>query len=57
MRFADVPSKPDLLIDTQIKGQLWLEVPVQTKDIPRSLLQKANELSIKIRDIEGKVYQ
>ena len=57
MRFADVRSRPGDLRDATIQGQLWLEVPIQTKAIPNGILSKASELSIKIRDIEGKVHQ
>ncbi len=57
MRFPDVRSRPGDLRDATIQGQLWLEIPVQTKAIPNGILSKASELSIKIRDIEGKVHQ
>ena len=36
--------------------QLFLEVPGQTKPIPQGILAEAQRLSIKIRDVEGKVY-
>ena len=55
--FASVPSRPRALLDTTIQGQLWLEVPVQTKPIPATVLATARQLSIKIRDVTGKVYQ
>ena len=55
--FADVPSRPRDLLDTTIQGQLWLEVPVQTKVIPGAVLATARRLSIKIRDVTGKVYE
>ncbi len=53
---ADVPSRPERLTDTVISGQLWLEVPVQTASIPNAILREAARLSIKIRDVSGKVY-
>ena len=33
-----------------------LEIPVQTKAIPQSVIDKANLLGIDIRDVQGKVY-
>lgn len=56
MRFADVPSRPDELSGLTISGQLWLEVPVQSKPVPTAVLKAATDLPIKIRDVEGKVY-
>jgi hypothetical protein len=56
MRFADVPTRPDELSGQTITGQLWLEVPVQSKLMPAAVLKAASDLSIKIRDIEGKIY-
>ena len=34
-----------------------LEIPVQKYDIPAKVLEKAKELHIVIRDVEGKVYK
>lgn len=56
MKFANVKSRPDNLPDDVISGQLWLEVPVQTKPIPALILNKAKELNIRIRDINGIIY-
>ncbi len=55
--FANVPSRPLDLSDATIQGQLWLEVPIQTKSIPDTVLATARQLSIKIRDVSGRVYQ
>jgi hypothetical protein len=35
---------------------MFLEIPVQSKPIPQSILNKANELGIDIRDVQGKIY-
>jgi len=40
-----------------LEGQMILEVPVQKYDIPAKVLEKAKELHIVIRDVEGKVYK
>ncbi|TWB33267.1 hypothetical protein [Nitrospirillum pindoramense] len=56
-RIADVRSRPDRLVETYLSGQLWLEVPIQTSPVPASILRKAKELSIKIRDINGTIYE
>ncbi len=55
--FANVPWGPRDLLDATSQGQLWLEVPVQTKPIPGAVLATARQLSIKVRDVTGKVYQ
>ncbi|MEE3625610.1 hypothetical protein UCD39_16720 [Nitrospirillum sp. BR 11752] len=56
VRIAEVPSRPEELLESHLMGQLWLEVPVQTKPVPSSIISKASSLSIKIRDIEGRIY-
>ncbi len=35
---------------------MFLEVAVQTKPIPKSVLEEANRLEIQIRDVDGRVY-
>ena len=35
---------------------MFLEVPVQTTPIPKSVLEEANRLEIQIRDVDGRVY-
>ena len=39
-----------------IDGQMILEVPVQIEPIPQSILDKANELEVIIRDVQGNIY-
>lgn len=39
-----------------IDGKMILEIPVQTKPIPQSILDRANMKGIDIRDIQGKIY-
>ncbi len=42
---------------TKLEGDLILEIPVQKSGkIPQSILDYANENFIKIRDINGKIY-
>ena len=53
---ADVDSRPAGLRDTHLKGQLWLEVPVQSKPIPADVLAVAQSFHIQIRDVTGRVY-
>jgi hypothetical protein len=43
-------------INQPITGQMFLEIPVQTGVIPQSVLNKADELGIVIRDVQGKMY-
>jgi len=56
---ADVPSSnkynPPLAGKT-LKGQLYLEVPVQKDDVPTEILDYAKNKRIIIRDINGKKY-
>lgn len=40
----------------EISGDMILEIPVQTKGIPQRIIDFANDSFIKIRDINGKVY-
>lgn len=44
------------LVGKSLDGILILEVPVQQADIPRSVLERAAELGVTIRDSEGKEY-
>lgn len=61
---ADVPSNRagganaglESLINTKIRGTQILEVPVQNNPIPQQLLDEAKKYRIKIRDINGKIY-
>jgi len=52
--FADVRSTPPRYRNQPIQGQLFLEVPVQTKPIPPQILQAAKKLNIIIWDTNGK---
>lgn len=52
---ADVPSSGDLS-GQLLRGQYYLEVPVQARPIPQSVLDAANRQGVLIRDINGKVY-
>jgi hypothetical protein len=45
------------LRNTPLKGQLFLEVPVQNKPIPQVILEQAKRFNITIRDEAGKVYR
>jgi hypothetical protein len=53
---ASVPSTLERLQGTPLKGRLFLEVPVQTKPIPKEILDTAKSLDITIRDSSGKEY-
>ncbi len=63
-KIADVPSNKiggansalQNRINQPVTGQMILEIPVQTNAIPSSVLQEANALGIKIRDVQGKIY-
>ena len=39
-----------------LKGEIILEVPVQDKVVPKKVIDYANKHYIKIRDINGKIY-
>ncbi|MGN7765522.1 hypothetical protein, partial [Paenibacillus sp. 22594] len=47
---------PNALKGGQLKGQLILEVPIQNKPIPQTILDEATKNRILIKDINGKVY-
>lgn len=55
-QIADVPSRPDLLVDTHLKGQLWLEFPPQNKPLPQQFIKDAREVGVRLRDTKGKIY-
>ena len=40
-----------------LKGKMILEVPVQKKLVPKSILKYARDNKIQIRDINGNVYK
>ena len=40
-----------------LKGKMILEVPVQKKSVPKSILEYARDNKIQIRDINGNVYK
>lgn len=54
---ADVPSRPERLVERTLSGQLWLEVPVQAKPVPLEVLATVKQLSIRIRDVTGRIYE
>ena len=62
---ADVPSNRtgvnkgifELNQGDKLKGQMILEVPVQKKLVPESILKYARDNNIQIRDINGKIYR
>jgi len=61
---ADVPSNRtgvnkgifEVNQGDKLKGQMVLEVPVQGKVVPNRVIDYANKHYIKIRDINGKIY-
>ena len=61
---ADVPSNRtgvnkgifEVNQGDKLKGQMVLEVPVQGKVVPKRVIDYANKHYIKIRDINGKIY-
>jgi polyhydroxyalkanoate synthesis regulator phasin len=55
---ADVPTTRERkLVGLKLEGIMILEVPVQKNGVPLAILQKADELDIVIRDINGHVYK
>ena len=62
---ADVPSNRtgvnkgifDVNGDNVLRGEMILEVPVQKKSVPKSILKYAQDKNIQIRDINGNVYK
>jgi filamentous hemagglutinin len=53
---ANVPSS-GALSGKVLQGQPILEVPVQLKPIPQSVLDAAKQSSTVIRDVNGKIYR
>ncbi|WP_234969339.1 hypothetical protein [Bacillus massilinigeriensis] len=47
---------PNALKGGRLKGELILEIPVQNKPIPQTILDEATKNRIIIRDFKGKVY-
>lgn len=41
----------------RLRGQMILEVPVQTNKVPQKVLDFARQKKIQIRDIEGNIYK
>jgi len=62
---ADVPSNRtgvnkgifEVNQGNDLKGEMILEVPVQKKSVPKSILKYARDNKIQIRDINGNVYK
>ena len=62
---ADVPSNrtglnkgiSEVNQGSDLKGEMILEVPVQKKLVPKSILKYARDNKIQIRDINGNVYK
>ena len=62
---ADVPSNRtgvnkgifELNQGDKLKGQMFLEVPVQKKSVRESILKYDRDKKIQIRDINGKIYK
>lgn len=54
-KIANVPSSGQLA-GQKLAGQPVLEVPVQAKPIPQSVLDAADEAGVLIRDVNGKIY-
>ena len=62
---ADVPSNRtgvnkgifEVNQGSDLKGEMILEVPVQKKSVPKSILKYARVKKIQIRDINGNVYK
>lgn len=52
---ARVPSSRSLAGQT-LQGQHILEVPVQVKPVPQSVIDAANRAGVLIRDVNGKVH-
>ncbi|VWD13659.1 Rhs family protein [Burkholderia lata] len=52
---ANVPSSGGLG-GQLLRGQYYLEVPVQVKPVPQSVLDAANKAGVLIRDVNGRIY-
>jgi hypothetical protein len=55
-RIASVPSSGPLA-GQELRGQQFLEVPVQLRPVPKAVLDLAKRLKIKIRDVAGRIYE
>ena len=55
-KVSNGPFNPNVLKGGRLKGELILEIPVQNKPIPESVLDEATKNKITIRDINGKEY-
>lgn len=55
-KISNSPFNPNALKGGRLKGELILEIPVQNKQIPQSVLDEATKNKITIRDINGKEY-
>lgn len=53
-KVSNGPFNPNALKGGRLKGELILEIPVQNKPIPQSVLDEATKNKITIRDINGK---
>ncbi|WP_156440226.1 MULTISPECIES: hypothetical protein [unclassified Burkholderia] len=52
---ANVPSSGGLG-GQMLRGQYYLEVPVQIRPVPQSVLDAANKAGVLIRDVNGRIY-
>ncbi len=56
-RIADVPKNVESgLASQRLQGRVYLEVPIQSKPVPQTVLDVARRLDVWIRDVSGKVY-
>jgi len=55
-RISNVPSS-GRLAGQLLRGRQILEVPVQTRPVPRAVLKLAKKLGVFIRDVAGRIYQ
>ncbi|WP_354360745.1 hypothetical protein [Pedobacter sp. UYP30] len=40
-----------------LKGKKVLEIPVQNKPVPKSVINSANDAGVTIRDVNGRIYK
>ncbi len=52
---ANVPSS-GALAGQELRGTLYLEVPIQVNPVPKRVLDAAAESGVRIRDASGRVY-
>jgi hypothetical protein len=55
-KIANVPSTDKSLLGKELEGKMILEVPVQSLPVPKAVLDRARDLRIQIRDVEGRNY-